>query len=195
MMGTFDPTYRPGSEPSDVTPLPAHWPSPWSHLYRPVRDRAIFVLMVMVLTAIGLVVAGDPAAQWWAIALPLLLLIGPATRPGRARMALRRAIAAGRARTLSGRLAVGERGNTVWLQPATGDPSLPLAAGPAERALHHYSGSQAMLIWTRRRRGPAALVLPDRAVVYLSRTPGGVRAGAPHIGVVDGTGWTLPVRS
>jgi hypothetical protein len=110
-------------------------------------------------------------------------------------MALRRAIATGGTRTLAGRLAVAERGNRVWLQPANGDPSLALAAGPAERALHNYAGSPALLVWTRRRRGPAALVLPDRAVVYLSRSPGGIRAAAGQVGTTDEAGWTLPVRS
>jgi len=192
MLGTSEPLDP--SPPAEAVPLPAHWPSPWPHLYRPVRDRAVFVLTVIVLTTVGLIVAGDPAAQWWAIALPLLLLIGPATRPGRARMALHRAIGANRAATLPGRLVVAERATTVWLQPATGDPELPLHVGPAEHALRSYAGSPAVLTWNRRRRGLAALVLPDRAVVYLSRRPSGVRAAAISASVADDAGWTLPTR-
>jgi hypothetical protein len=185
MLGASD--LDPGGPPT-VAELPAHWPSPWPHLYRPVRDRVVFVVMVMVLTTVGLIALGDPAAQWWAIVLPLLLLIGPVSKPARVRMALRRASESGRIHTVPGRLAVAERGTTVWLS------DVPLDAGPAERALHGYAGSPALLVWTPRRRGGAAVVLPDRAVVYLSRRPSGARAGSGTADVTDEAGWTLPTR-
>ena len=178
----------------NASELPAQWPTPWPHLYRPLRDRAVFVLMTMVLTTIGLFIAGDPAAQWWAIALPLLLLIGPATCPLRARAALRRAVENGRARTAAGRLIVGERGEAVWLQTSSGDPDLPLGAGPALPALHARAGSSAVVVWTRRRRAGGAVVLPDLAVVYLSRPPAGARDARVPFEVADEAGWSLPVR-
>jgi hypothetical protein len=187
MLGASDLDPMPGG-PHTVAELPAHWPSPWPHLYRPVRDRAVFVVMVMVLTTVGLVGLGDPAAQWWAIALPLLLLIGPVSKPARVRMALHRASGNGRIQTQPGRLAVAERATTVWLA------DVPLAAGPAEPALRGYAGSGALLAWTPRRRAGAAVVLPDRAVVYLSRRPSGAHAAAGTSDVADEAGWTLPTR-
>lgn len=171
-----------------VAELPARWPSPWRHLYRPVRDRAVFVVMVMVLTTIGLFGLGDPAAQWWAIVLPLLLLIGPVSKPARVRTALHRACGSGRIHTMPGRLAVAERARTVWLA------ELPLDAGPAEQALRGYAGSPGLLVWTPRRRRGAAVVLPDRAVVYLSRRPAGARPAAGPADIADEAGWTLPTR-
>lgn len=186
MLGASDLDPMPGGP--TVAELPAHWPSPWPHLYRPVRDRAVFVLMVMVLTTIGLIWLGDPAAQWWAIALPLLLLIGPASKPSRVRMALHRASANGRLQTQTGRLGVAEQGTTVWLS------DVPLDAGPAETALRGYAGSDALLVWTPRRRGGTAVVLPDRAVVYLSRRPSAARANGSRADTTDDAGWTLPVR-
>src|SRR2546423_8592386 len=112
MLGTSD--LEPGGLPT-VAELPAHWPSPWPHLYRPVRDRAVFVVLVMVLTTIGLIALGDPAAQWWAIALPLLLLTGPLSKPARVRMALHRGSGSGRIHTQLGRLAAAQRATTVWV--------------------------------------------------------------------------------
>jgi hypothetical protein len=188
MLGTSD--LDPGGPAAGKVPaeLPAHWPSPWPHLYRPVRDRVVFVVMVVVLTTAGLVGLGDPAAQWWAIALPLLLLIGPVSKPARVRMALHRGGGRGALRTQPGRLAVAERGTTVWLS------DVPLDAGPVGTALRGYAGSPALLVWTPRRRNGAAVVLPDRAVVYLSRRPSGARAAAGTPDVSDEAGWTLPTR-
>jgi hypothetical protein len=194
MTETHGPPDPPDPAPERWTvALPADWPSAWPHLYGPVRDRALFVLTVMVLTTIGLIVAGDPGAQWWAIALPLLLLIGPASKPARARRALCRAVETGRVRTLPGQLVVAERPTTVWLRPATGDPELPLHIGRVEPAMRRYVDSAAVLVWVRR-RGPAAVVLPDRAVVYLVRPPGGLRAAAVEAETSDEVGWTLPTR-
>lgn len=56
-----------------------------------MRDRAVFVAATMVLVLLGLARFGDLRLGWWVALLPLVLLIGPVTRPARVRRAIRRA--------------------------------------------------------------------------------------------------------
>lgn len=75
--------------------LPDRWPSAWPSLWRPVRDRAAFAVPAALLTALGLGWLGDLSLTWWVPLLPLLLLAGPLTRPGRVRRSFDRASADG----------------------------------------------------------------------------------------------------
>jgi hypothetical protein len=89
-----------GPPPGRVT-LPQHWPSAWSAagsaLWPLVINRAVFAGATCLLTGVGLWRLGDPGAQWWVIALPLLLLIGPLLRVGRTPAVIGREVRAGRA--------------------------------------------------------------------------------------------------
>lgn len=73
--------------------LPEAWPSAWPSLWRPVRDRAVLVGAMVVLTLVGLARFGDLGLSWWVALLPLVLLAGPVSRPARVRGAIRRAAA------------------------------------------------------------------------------------------------------
>lgn len=90
---------------------PGRWPSTWPALWRPVRDRAVFVGGTVLLTLTGTALLGDLGLSWWVPLIPLLLLIGPVTRPHRVRRAFERA--AGRRE-----LSVAPRGSGWRVQPA-----------------------------------------------------------------------------
>lgn len=99
--------------------LPAHWPSAWPSLWRPIRDRAIFVLLTSALVVLGLARFGDLGLAWWVALLPLSLLVGPLSRPGRARRTIQRAA---QRRTLNVRASADElcvtarrRSVTAWV--------------------------------------------------------------------------------
>ncbi len=77
---------------------PGRWPSTWSALWRPVRDRAVFVSGTALLTLVGTALLGDIGLSWWICLLPLLFLVGPLTRPGRVRRRFERAAAQNRLR-------------------------------------------------------------------------------------------------
>ncbi len=70
-------------EPSDGPP--PRLPDAWSSRWRPVAKRAAFVAAVDALTLLGLVLVGDPLTQWWALLVPLVLLVGPVFRLVRSR--------------------------------------------------------------------------------------------------------------
>jgi len=72
---------------------PGRWPSTWPALWGGVRDRAVFVGAIVVLTLAGTALLGDLGVSWWVPFVPLLLMIGPATRPGRVRRRFERAAA------------------------------------------------------------------------------------------------------
>lgn len=95
----------PVSSPHPVQ-LPQRWPSAWPSLWPGVRDRTVFVAVTVSLTVLGLARFGDLGLAWWVALLPLVLLIGPLTRPSRARRAIQRAA---RQRTLN----VRESGNEL----------------------------------------------------------------------------------
>lgn len=162
--------------------VPSNWPPAWPHLHGPLRDRAVFVAATMFLTGIGLAFLGDPAAQWWAIALPLLLLIPPALRPLRARSALQSAVNHRDAAALTGRLLAASHGADGWLEPAAGDPTVPLSFRAARRVGTSYAGAPTLLVWHRRH---AALVFTDYRVLYLDSRPRGIRAEPAELVVHD----------
>ena len=89
------------------------WPSTWPALLRPVRDRVVFVGATVLLTLAGTALLGDLDLSWWVPLLPLLLLIGPATRPFRVRRRFERAAE-------RNELIVQQRGPSWRLQPAEG---------------------------------------------------------------------------
>lgn len=162
--------------------VPAQWPSAWAHLWQPARDRAVFVGLVVLLTVIGVVFTGDLVKEWWVPLVPLVLLTGPVSRPGRVRRTLQRAATRGRLRTTTGRLHPGpvtSRGPTVRLVTPSGHA----VALPASRSLSYtlagrYVSSSALLVWapTLTVSGPpAALVLDGIVVAYLQRVPRGAR--------------------
>lgn len=74
------------------------WPSTWPALWRPVRDRALFVGGTVLLTLLAIASLGDLGLSWWFASMPLVLLIGPLTRPGRVRRRFERAAAHDRLR-------------------------------------------------------------------------------------------------
>lgn len=164
---------------------PSHWPAAWAQLYPPILERAVFVGATMLLTGIGLAVLGDPLAQWWAIALPLLLLIGPALRPIRARAVLQAAVVGGRAAALTGRLVPASHGADGWFEPEFGDPSVPLSFAASRRTGARRVGQPALLVWHRRF---AAVVFPGGRVMYLDSRPRGVRADPDALMVTDVVG-------
>ena len=84
----------PADLPVDGPGMPGDWPSGWPSLWPRVAQRAAFVVAVQLLTVLGLAVAANPTSQWWATLPPLLLLVGPVTRPARVRQRVRRAAAA-----------------------------------------------------------------------------------------------------
>ncbi|MGI8870442.1 MAG: hypothetical protein ACR2F6_16730 [Mycobacteriales bacterium] len=77
--------------------LPLRWPSAFAPAGRALRplivNRAIVAVAGCLLTLAGLIWLGDPAKQWWAIVVPLLLLIDPIVRVARVRVRVRRAAA------------------------------------------------------------------------------------------------------
>jgi len=86
-------------EPGPNPVLPAgRWPSAWPDLWRPVRDRAVFALLTVVLTLTGTALFGDLGWSWWLALLPLVLLVGPVLRPGRVRRRFEQAAARNRLR-------------------------------------------------------------------------------------------------
>lgn len=172
------------SEPAGVA-APAIWPAAWPHLYGPLRDRAVFVAATMFLTGIGLALLGDPGAQWWAIALPLVLLIPPAIRPLRARSALQVAVNHRDAMALSGRLLPASHGADAWLEPDSGDPTVPLSFRAVRRIGPRYAGEPALLIWRHRH---AALVFSGYDVLYLDHRPRGIRPRRDELDVHDVSG-------
>lgn len=103
------------TEPAGPGPdLPAgRWPSTWPALWRPVRDRAVLAGATVLLTLIGIGWLGDLGLSWWVPLLPLLLLIGPLSRPGRVRRRFERA-------ATRGRLVVAPHRSGWQLQPAAG---------------------------------------------------------------------------
>jgi hypothetical protein len=147
--------------------LPDRWPSAWPTLYPVVRDRAVFVAAVALLTGVGLAFAGDPSAQWWAIALPVLLLIGPLWRVARTPARMDRAVRTGRVRVTPGRLVLG--GTRSGLVLSTGDGPVAVPAGPVARTLSVQVGVRAVLVGRRRPRAGGALVDEDGTVAYLRR--------------------------
>ncbi|HVX43933.1 MAG TPA: hypothetical protein VHC49_08595 [Mycobacteriales bacterium] len=169
------------SEPDGIA-APASWPAAWSHLYGPIRDRAIFVALTMFLTGIGLALLGDPGAQWWAIALPLVLLIPSVLRPLRARSALQTAVGHRDASALSGRLLAASHGADGWLEPDSGDPTVPLSFRAARRTGARYAGEPVLLVWRHRH---AALVFDGYDVLYLDHRPRGIRARRDELDVHD----------
>jgi len=72
------------------------WPSAWPALWRPVRDRAVFVGATVLLALVGIAFLGDLRLGWWVAFLPLVLLVGPVSRPARVRRRFERAAAQGR---------------------------------------------------------------------------------------------------
>lgn len=178
-----DPPTEPPADSATVL-LPDRWPSAWPHRYPPVANRAVFVVATMVLTYIGLMVMGEPAKQWWAIVLPVVLMVGPVFRLARTPDVLGRAVRSGRVRSLQvrvldGRRAVSRDGTAVGLFPGS------VSARVAARA-----GEPALLLWTRGARPRAALVFADAGLVYLARQPTGGRSDGllPQYG---DAGWTL----
>lgn len=161
--------------------IPDRWPSAWPHLWRPARDRMVFVLAVMALTTAGIIALGEPAGEWWVPLVPAVLLIGPVTRPGRARRELRRACRRGRVATAVGRLEAGpptRTDSTTRLLTTYGTLVRLPATGELGRALAAHVGEVALLVWAPRwwrRRKPAALVLTDLSVCYQSGVPKGMR--------------------
>lgn len=99
---------EPLSPPSGHPGLPDRWPSAWPSLWPGVRDSVAVVALTMVLTLVGVFRFGDPALSWWVALLPLLLLIGPLTRPARVRRTIRRA-------TEQRTLRVRQSGDTLWI--------------------------------------------------------------------------------
>lgn len=174
---------EPPADPAAVL-LPDRWPSAWPHRYPPVANRAVFVLSTMVLTWVGLIFVGEPANQWWAIVLPVVLLAGPVIRLGRTPDVLSRAVRSGRVRSLQvrvldGRRAVARDGTAIGLCP-----------GPATAQVAARAGEPALLLWTRSARPRAALVFADAGLAYLARPPAGARRDGllPEYGEA---GWTL----
>lgn len=168
-------------QPEDAV-VPRRWPSAWPYLWPAVRRRAVFVLAAAVLTAAGIVVTGDPAAQWWIPLLPVVLLAGPARRPGRVRRMMERAAARGGLAVMPGRVHPGpvtSRGQTVRLVTASGAAvGVPAFPGVAETLAGQHVGESVLLVWAPRRfrRAPGALVVGAALVSYLERVPRGARA-------------------
>lgn len=175
-----------GSTEPEGIPVPTHWPSAWPHLWHATRDRAVFVAAVIALTVIGIVGAGDLQAQWWVPLLPLVLLAGPATRPGRVRRALQNCTARGRLRTMPGRLQPGpvtSRGQTVRLITSSGaSVTLPTCDAVARSLVERDVGQPVLLVWApwwAGVRGAAAIVLGNSRVAYLRARPSRAR----HVGI------------
>jgi hypothetical protein len=163
-------------------PVPTRWPSAWPHLWHATRDRAAFVTAVAVLTVLGIAVAGDLRAQWWVPVVPVVLLTGPALRPGRARRALERSAARGRLSTVPGRLhaaqTAGRTGGVLLVTSAGHTVAVPVARTVARVLASRHAGEAALLVWAPRTVGPrgaAALVLAGSRVAYLREAPPGAR--------------------
>ena len=65
--------------------LPEHWPSAWPSLRGQVALGAVLPVLAAVLTLAGEIWLGIADIAWWLPLLPLILLIGPLTRPARIR--------------------------------------------------------------------------------------------------------------
>ncbi|HEX5496613.1 MAG TPA: hypothetical protein VFX70_18790 [Mycobacteriales bacterium] len=162
--------------------------------------RAVFVLAVAVLTALGIVATGDPGAQWWIPLLPAVLLLGRVRRPGRLRGGLQRAAGRGRLAVMPGRVHPGpvtSRGQTVRLVTPTGDAvGVTAFPGVAETLARWHVGQPASLVWIPRPlgRGPAALVLTDSLVAYLERLPRGARSVAVPVRLGTAESTLVPAR-
>lgn len=84
------------NQPQDMTAnggevLPTHWPSAWSSLRGRVAVSAIFPVVACAVAVLIMVLTGVLVHVWWIAALPLLLVIGPLTLPGRTRAAVQSA--------------------------------------------------------------------------------------------------------
>ena len=138
--------------------LPDRWPSGWPSLWPVLASRAVFVAMVGGLTAIGLLVAGDPGGQWWLPFVPAVLLAGPVATISLVRSRWERAAARGRIGAVPGRLR--PAGPRAVFEPDSGPQRDPVwlparyAAGPA--------------LYVRHRRD-AAVVLAGGTVQYVPR--------------------------
>jgi hypothetical protein len=118
--------------------IPPRWPSGWGSLWPVLASRAVFVAMVALATAIGLMVAGDPGGQWWLPFVPLVLLLGPVVRIASVRSRWERAAVTGRLRTEAGQLR--PAGPHAVFEPEERDPVwLPgrYAGGPATLVRYH----------------------------------------------------------
>jgi len=189
-----------GSGRSDEAVIPARWPSAWPYLSRAVYRRARFVLAVAVLTAVGIVVTGEPGVQWWIPLLPVVLLAGPVRRPGGLRRVFERAARRGGLAAMPGRLhpgPVNSRGHTVRLVTPTGDAvAVPVYRGVAETLAVGHVGESALLVWVPRvlRRAPAALVVRGSLVAYLERVPRNARSAGVSVRVVQTEHTLVPAR-
>ncbi len=158
----------PGADPGPAELLlPGRWPSAWPTLYPVVRDRAVFVAGVALLTGVGLAYAGDPVAQWWAIALPVLLLVGPVWRVARTPGRMGRAVRAGRVRRTSGRLIAGGTRSGLTFTTPHGSTAVP--TGPVARTLSGQIGVRVVLVGRRGMHAGGAVVDEDGTVAYLRR--------------------------
>ncbi|MBA2415111.1 MAG: hypothetical protein H0V64_04320 [Geodermatophilaceae bacterium] len=113
------------NQPGPALPS-GRWPSTWPALWRPVRDRAIFVGVTVVLTLAGTAQFGDLGLSWWVPLLPLVLVLGPVTRPARVRRRFERAAARNALSVQSHRRGwqlhpPGRRGNVVALVSGDGE--------------------------------------------------------------------------
>ncbi len=158
---------RPVVPDPDQVQLPERWPSAWPTLYPVVRDRALFVALVALLTGVGLAFAADPVAQWWAIALPALLLVGPVWRVARTPARVGRAVRTGRARMTPGRLIAGRSRSGLVFSTPHGTGAVP--AGPVARALSGQVGVRVVLVGLRGLQAGGAVVDEDGTVAYLRR--------------------------
>lgn len=136
-----------------MTAVVPRWPAGWASLWPVLASRAVFVGMVSLCTAIGLLVAGDPGGLWWLPFVPAVLLLGPLVRLASVGQRWERAAAAGRLSSLPGRLlpagprAVFEGDPEVWLPG-------------------RFAGGPALLVRYRRE---LAVVLDDGSVRYVPR--------------------------
>lgn len=188
------------SERFESVAIPVRWPSAWPYLSHLVYRRARFVLAVVLLTAAGIVLTGEPGAQWWVPLLPVVLLVGPVRRPGRLRRAFERAARRGDLAAMPGRLhpgPVNSRGQTVRLVTPTGDAvAVPVRPGVAEALAVRHVGEPVLLVWARRppRRSCAALLLRGCLVAYLERVPRHARPTGVSVRLVHTEHTLIPVR-
>jgi hypothetical protein len=138
--------------------VPARWPAGWSSLWPVLASRAVFVAMVGVLTAIALLIAGDPGGQWWLPFVPAVLLLGPAANIWFVRSRWQRAAARGRFGAVPGRMR--PTGPRAVFEPDSGQQRDPVWL-PAR-----YAVGPALLL---RHRRDVAVVLVGGTVRYVPR--------------------------
>lgn len=68
--------------------LPSQWPSAWPSLGRRVAVASVVPIVVALVALAVVAIVGVLPSAWWVPLIPLVLLVGPLTLPGRVRSAM-----------------------------------------------------------------------------------------------------------